>query len=137
MKAAKWLKWKIGAACAVLLVVLLQFVRSSPQFDWKIDQTAAAKVAPDQANLSTGDQGDVMREWQDQDRPADDAYQGSSTRPRRIGRHRDGGFGSDDGNGSDAGSSGFGSNSGSESSSDSGQNSQSQGNGFDTRASRS
>ncbi|MBO7748840.1 hypothetical protein I8J29_32180 [Paenibacillus sp. MWE-103] len=100
MKAAKWLKWKIGAACAVLLVLVFQFVRSGPQFQQALDRQAAAKGAgPDDLQAQADDGDAVMREWQGQaETPSGDgAWQDQGRGGRRFGRH--GGQESRDGSG--------------------------------------
>lgn len=83
MKAVKWLKWKIGAACTVLLILVFQLVRSSPQFQIQVDQQSASKTALDPSDLRQGDDDDVMREWQAQDMPSGDSFRESDFRGTR------------------------------------------------------
>ncbi|RAP74128.1 hypothetical protein [Paenibacillus montanisoli] len=99
MHAAKWLKWKIGAVCAALLVVVFQLVKSSPQFELQLDRVAAAKNTPeDTPAFQQGQDDSVMQEWQSS--VSDDAP-GGDRQQRRGSRHfsgrGDSGFSSSDG----------------------------------------
>ncbi|MBM7566642.1 hypothetical protein [Paenibacillus sacheonensis] len=86
MKAAKWLKWKVGAACTVLLVLVFQLIKSSPAYQNQLDVTAAAKTAPDFGDLRSDDEDDIMQDWQDQE--PGDSYRGTSrTENRSFSRH--------------------------------------------------
>ncbi|WP_308636807.1 hypothetical protein [Paenibacillus silvisoli] len=65
MQAAKWLKWKIGAVCAALLVAAFQLVRTSPQFELQLAQEAAARhTATDTPAFEQRQDDAVMEEWQ-------------------------------------------------------------------------
>ncbi|QHW32429.1 hypothetical protein GZH47_17510 [Paenibacillus rhizovicinus] len=105
MKAAKWLKWKIGTVCAILLVLIFQLVKSSPQFQLQIDDQAASKASPGSIDLRADDDDSVMREWQEQDTPSSGgSFQESDGRQgRRFSRSGEGrGSVQQGGNGFDA-----------------------------------